>query len=57
MPGINLVDEMMLNRGDIQATQQKVIKLQAWSVEAREKVKQIAEDVSIRILREGRWRS
>jgi hypothetical protein len=42
MPGLKMVEEMMLNRGDIAATQQKVAKLKQWSTKAQQAVKDIA---------------
>ena len=42
MPGLAMVDDMMLQRGDLDATKEKAAKLQAWSLQAQQAVKDIS---------------
>jgi uncharacterized membrane protein YukC len=42
MPGLGMVDDMMLQRGDMDATRDKAAKLQAWSLKAQQAVKDLS---------------
>ncbi|KAK4150009.1 hypothetical protein C8A00DRAFT_37409 [Chaetomidium leptoderma] len=42
MPGLQMVEEMTLDRGGLAAAQQKAARLNAWSVQAQQAVKDIA---------------
>ncbi len=50
MPGLAMVDDMMLQRGDLAATQDKAAKLQAWSATAQQAVKDISAAQRAKIL-------
>jgi hypothetical protein len=45
MPGLGMVDEMMQDRGSLEAAQKKAAKLNAWSIKAQKAVIDIAAKV------------